>query len=266
MIPLMKESKLPLIFIPGVIHLPTVPEHRKANKIDMGTADKLCCLALGIFDQARHYSIQNQETSFILAEVGGAYTAVMTVDHGKVVDGIGGTLGSPGYYSLGGFDGELAYLLGNFPKELLFSGGAAYISGRPELSPQEFADLAEHDGQTHIAWEALIEGVVKDVAAELVVLPKPREILISGRLCRTEKIRQELSRRLSAIAPVRRVEGFARIAKEAAQGAAIIANGLANGGYMDLVNAMEIRGSRGTVLDHLYIQNSKDLQQKYLSL
>ncbi len=57
MIPLMKASQLPILFIPGVIHLPTVPEHRKANKLDMGTADKLCCLALGIYDQARHYNI-----------------------------------------------------------------------------------------------------------------------------------------------------------------------------------------------------------------
>jgi predicted butyrate kinase (DUF1464 family) len=264
MIPLMKESKLPLIFIPGVIHLPTVPEYRKANKIDMGTADKLCCLALGIFDQARHFNVPVQETSFILAEVGGAYTAVMTIDRGKVVDGIGGTIGSPGFYSLGGMDAELAYLLGKFPKEILFSGGVASISGRPGLTPQEFADLAEQDDQVHMAWEALIEGVVKGVAAELVVLPKPREILISGRLCRTEKIRQELARRLSAFAPVRRVEGFASIAKEAAQGAAIIANGLANGGYKQLVESMEIRGSRGTVLDHLYISNAKDLQRKYL--
>ena len=265
MIPLMKNSRLPFIFIPGVIHLPTVPEHRKANKIDMGTADKLCCLALGIYDQARQFGIHYQETSLIMAEVGGAYTAVMAVDGGKVVDGIGGTLGSPGYYSLGGMDGELAYLLGNFPKELLFSGGAAYISGRPELSPQEFAELAEQDGQARIAWEALLEGVVKDVAAELVVVPKPREILISGRLCRIEKIRLELFRRLSVFGPVRRVEGFARVAKEAAQGAAIIANGLAKGGYRELVDMMEIRGSRGTVFDHLYIKNSKDLQQKYLA-
>lgn len=48
MIPLMKAGGLPIVFIPGVIQLPTVPAYRKANKVDMGTADKLCCLALGI--------------------------------------------------------------------------------------------------------------------------------------------------------------------------------------------------------------------------
>jgi len=264
MIPLMKASGLPIVFIPAVIHLPTVPEHRKANKLDMGTADKLCCLALGIYDQARRYNIRHQETSFILAEVGGAYTAVMAVDGGKVVDGLGGTIGGPGYYSLGSMDGELAYLQGTFHKELLFTGGAAYIAGHPELSPEEFADLAETDERAHIAWEALLEGVVKSVAAELTVVPKPREILISGRLCRTDKIRQELIRRLSAYGSVRRVEGFARVAKEAAQGAAIIADGLAGGRHADLVDTMNIRGAAGTVLDHLYILDSATLKQKYL--
>ncbi|HVP21080.1 MAG TPA: DUF1464 family protein [Anaerolineaceae bacterium] len=264
MIPLMKGSKLPLIFIPGVIHLPTVPEHRKVNKVDMGTADKLCCVALGIFDQARHFNIPVSETSFVFAEVGGAYTAVMAVDKGKVVDGIGGTIGGPGYYSLGGMDAELAYLLGKFPKTLLFSGGASYISGHPELSPQEFADLAERDGQAKIAWEALLEGVVKDVASELAVVTHPREILISGRLCRTDKIRAELTRRLSVFGPVRRVEGFASVAKEAAQGAAIMADGLASGKSKDLVDVMEIRGAKGTIFDHLYISSSDDLKRKYL--
>jgi len=264
MIPLMKASGLPILFIPAVIHLPTVPTYRKANKLDMGTADKLCCLALGIYDQARHYGITCQETSFILAEVGGAYTAVMAVADGKVVDGLGGTVGGPGYYSLGSMDGELAYLLGTFHKELLFTGGAAYMAGRPEITPEEFADLAETDERAHMAWEALLEGVVKSVAAELVTVPRPREILISGRLCRTDKIRQELIRRLSAYGSVRRVEGFARVAKEAAQGAAIIADGLTGGRHADLVDTMNIRGAAGTVLDHLYIRDSAALRQKYL--
>ncbi len=264
MIPLMKKSGLPMLFIPGVIHLLTVPEHRKANKIDMGTADKLCCTALGIYDQARHYGIRYEETSFILAEVGGAYTAVMAVEGGKVVDGLGGTVGGPGYYSLGAMDGELAYLLGGFHKELLFSGGVAYMAGRPELSPEAFAEQAETDECGRMAWEALVEGVVKGVAAEMTVVPAPREILLSGRLCRTEKIRQGLIDRLSKLAPVRRVGGFAQVAKEAAQGAALIADGLAGGRYDKLAEVMEIRGAQGTVLDHLHIRGGEALKQKYL--
>jgi predicted butyrate kinase (DUF1464 family) len=264
MIPLMKKSGLPIIFIPAVIHLPTVPEYRKANKIDMGTADKLCCAALGIYDQARHYGIGYEKTSFVLAEVGGAFTAVMAVEEGKVVDGLGGTVGGPGYYSLGAMDGELAYLLGGFHKELLFSGGAAYMAGRPELSPEAFAEAAESAERCRMAWEALMEGVVKSVAAEMAVVGSPRELLLSGRLCRSERIRQELERRLSGFAPVRRVEGFAQVAKEAAQGAALLADGLAGGRYGELVEVMEIQGAKGTVLDHLYVKDTEALRRKYL--
>ena len=264
MIRLMKESGLPILFLPGVIHLPTVPEHRKANKVDMGTADKLCCLALGVFDQARRYAIPYTETSFIYAEVGGAYTAVMAVAGGQVVDGVGGTIGGPGYYSLGSMDGELAYLLGTFHKEVLFTGGAAYIAGDPASSPEAFAERVDHDEQARVAWEALLEGVVKSVAAELTVVPRPREILISGRLCRTAKIREELVRRLSPFGPVRRVEGLAQVAKEAAQGAALLADGLAGGRCADLVASLQLRGAAGTVLDHLYIQDAAALRRRYL--
>jgi len=264
MIPLMKSSGLPIIFIPGVIHLPTIPEHRKANKLDMGTADKLCCLALGIFDQARQYGIPYRETSFIYVEVGGAYTAVMAVQGGKVVDGLGGTIAGPGYYSLGGMDGELAYLLGGFHKETLFSGGVANISGHPEASPDDFGELVEQDERARLAWEALLEGVCKSVAAEMVVVPEPREIIISGRLCRTQKIRAELFERLSVFGQVRRVESFAKVAKEAAQGAALIADGLAGGVYQELVDVMELRGAKGTVLDYLHIKDADSLRHKYL--
>ncbi|HMD88546.1 MAG TPA: DUF1464 family protein [Anaerolineaceae bacterium] len=264
MIPLMKSSGLPFLFIPGVIHLPTVPEYRKVNKIDMGTADKLCCLVLGIFDQARRYDLHFKDTSFILAEVGGAYTAVMAVSGGKVMDGLGGSVGGPGFYASGGMDGELAYLLGSFPKEVLFSGGVANIAGHPEFSPDEFIELAQFDKQAGIAWEALLEGVCKSVAAELVVVPAPREILLSGRLCRNAKLRQELEKRLQKYGSVRYIEGFAKVAKEAAQGAALIADGLVGGRYSELVDVMELKGASGTVLDYLYINNADALRQKYL--
>jgi predicted butyrate kinase (DUF1464 family) len=63
---------------------------------------------------------------------------------------------------------------------------------------------------------------------------------------------------------VRRVEGFAKVAKEAAQGAALIADGLAGGQLQSLTDTMEIRGAKGTVLAHLYIHGAQELIQRYL--
>jgi predicted butyrate kinase (DUF1464 family) len=132
------------------------------------------------------------------------------------------------------------------------------------LTPEQLAELAETDEQAHIAWEALLEGVAKSVAAELTVLPRPREILISGRLCRTEKNPPGDHAQVIGFWIGAPVEGFAQVAKEAAQGAALIADGVAGGQFQTLTDTMEIRGASGTALDHLYIQGTHELVQRYL--
>ena len=109
-----------------------------------------------------------------------------------------------------------------------------------------------------------MESLVKGVAAEAAVVPAPREILLSGRLSRVPALRRELLTRLSMFAPVRQVDGFAREAKEAAQGAALIAEGLVGGVYSGLVDAMRLREAGGTVLDHLYVGDSDEVRRRYL--
>ncbi len=136
---LMKDEGWPVYFTPGVIHLQTVPAYRKANKMDMGTADKVCCAALAIRDQTELYGIDYSETSFILAEVGYGFTAITAVDKGKIVDGLGGTSGGPGFITLGSMDSELAVRLGKFPGVVLFSGGVKDASGKDDLTPEELA-------------------------------------------------------------------------------------------------------------------------------
>ncbi len=273
----LKESGLPITFAPAVIHLPTVPGHRKVNRVDMGTADKLCAVALGITDQARHLDIAYEETAFIYVELGGAFTAVIAVEGGRIVDGLGGTSGSLGYLAAGAMDGELAYLLGDFDKGLLCSGGVAHVAGRPDTSPDELVALIQTDDRSRLAWEAFMEGLVKSIAAEMAVVPSPREILLSGRLARIPEVRQELTDRLSPLRdsdlrprdsdlrlpPVRRVAGFAQVAKEAAQGAALIAEGLAGGVHARLVEVMDLREAGGTVLDHLYVAGVETLRERY---
>ena len=251
---LMKKEGFPLYFTPGVIHLPTVPVYRKANKMDMGTADKVCCVALAIRDQAELYGIDYSQTSFILAEVGYAFNAVIGVDGGKIVDGLGGTSGGPGFITLGSMDAELAVRLGRFPGVVLFSGGAKDVSGRDDLTPDELA--REHNKYPQ-AWNMLLESILKGVAAMTVAVEKPREILLSGRLSRIPQIAEVLSGRLSRFGKVRRIGRRAGVAKEAAEGAYIIGEGLAGGKYRGIADCLELRGASGTTHDYVLLKGVK---------
>lgn len=247
----LKKKELPIYFIPGVIHLPTVPYHRKINKIDMGTADKLCCAALGVRDQAMRETKSYNETSFIMLEMGFGYTAAIAVKDGRIVDGIGGSSGNIGYLSMGGMDAELAYLLGGFDKELIFRGGVATMSATPD-------DLMENSD----ALSAYLEGAVKDVLS-LTASVRPEEILVSGRMSKVSGLFDELKGRLEPF-NVRKLEGFSALkVKEAAQGAAIIANGLAGGKYEELIDVMKIREAKGTSLDHILLPEIETIKKEY---
>lgn len=258
-------SNLPVVFTPGVVHLPTVPPHRKVNRIDMGTADKLCATALAVHEQAASRGSPVSHVALILLELGGAFTAAVAVERGTVVDGIGGTSGPLGVMSAGALDGEVAYLAGTITKHTLFAGGAAAVAGTV-TSPDSFVTIDSR--ASHVAWSAYIEGAVKSVAALLVSAPSAREVVLSGRMGRVDSVREEIVRRLATIAPnitVRVLRGFASVAKQAAQGAALIADGLAGGPHAELVTTMRFADASGTVLDHLAVI-SPDAARKRLGI
>ncbi len=169
MVRLVQQTNINMIFIPGVIHLHSVPTWRKHNRIDLGTADKLCCAILGVYDQSIRLQIQAKETRFILVELGYGYPAAVAVENGLVVDGVGGTIGGPGFLTLGGMDGELAYLLRGFPKGTLFQGGVLSSLEDPTLSPEAFAKLLQKgDKKAQEAWNGVAEGLAKSVSALMV--------------------------------------------------------------------------------------------------
>src|SRR3989441_7340949 len=95
-------SGLPVVLTPGVIHLTSVPEHRKVNRVDMGTADKVCVAALAIAERAVRTTRPPDQVSLVLLELGGAFTAVIAVAGGKIVDGAGGSAGPLGVPAAGG--------------------------------------------------------------------------------------------------------------------------------------------------------------------
>ena len=247
------RSSLPVVLTPGVLHLPTVPPHRKVNRVDMGTADKVCAVALAVDDQARRRGCPLSATSFVLLELGGAFTAAVAVAGGRIVDGAGGSAGALGLRAAGALDGEAAYLAGSVSKDMLFRGGAATVAGWDEGT--EPAERLAHPTtpRERVASEALIESAVKTAVALAQSVPGTPEFVLSGRLARIEAVSGAIRRRLEPFAPTRVLEGFAAVAKQAAQGAALVADGLAGGAHRELVELLAIREARGSVLDHLYV-------------
>ena len=250
----LRSAGLPVVFTPGVIHLSTVPAHRKVNRVDLGTADKVCAAAFAIDEQARRRGIPASQTAFVMVEMGGAFTAVLSVERGRIVSGQGGSSGPIGYRAAGALDAEVAFLLGCVTKETVFAGGAAFVAGAPVASPEALA--ARHDERAECARAALVEGVVKAVAAELAVVPNAGEILLSGRLAGIAAFREPMLAALSRLAPVSARRASEGATKEAARGAALIADGLLGGRHAALVDALCLREAAGTAIDHLYLQGA----------
>ncbi|GIW87915.1 MAG: hypothetical protein KatS3mg108_2239 [Isosphaeraceae bacterium] len=210
---------LPAVFLPGGIHLPTIPAHRKANAIDLGTPDKVCVAALALYQHRQQTDVPYAQARFAVVEVGSAFTAVLVIEGGQLVDAAAGSRGPLGVRSGGAWDGEAAYWLAPLSKNDLFRGGMRDLG---ELGPPAFG-----------------ESLRKQVAGLKAVTPFAR-IYLSG-------VHQALAlgwlEDLATVAPLSSLPG-ARV-KHAAQGAALVADGLAGGPHGDLVESLALRSATG---------------------
>jgi predicted butyrate kinase (DUF1464 family) len=243
------HSGVPVLFGPGVIHLPSVPRHRKYNRIDLGTADKVCAAAYAIVDQSTRRAIALRETAMVLLELGGAFTAALAIAGGQIVDGIGGSSGPLGVRACGALDGELAYLLGAaLRKHTLFTGGALDPDGTGQLTDMDalWSSPAHAEG-----WTALLEAAAKAVRGLLVSVPDPHEIVVSGRIARLPEVLEALTSSLADVAPV--IGLVPGRASAAAYGAALLADALTGGRNAALADVLRLRESCGTALDHLRV-------------
>ena len=118
------RSGAPLVFLPGGFHLPTIPAYRKAGAVDFGTADKVAVAALALWFDATATG-DFAHSTFAVVEVGSAFTAILVVHWGQIVNASAGTRGPLGLRSGGAWDGEVAYWRGPLAKDDLFRGGLA---------------------------------------------------------------------------------------------------------------------------------------------
>jgi predicted butyrate kinase (DUF1464 family) len=251
-------------FTQGVIHLKTVPKYRKANRIDLGTSDKVLSVILAVKDQTERLRIPYHKTSLILVEVGFGYTSAIAVKNGQIIDAMAGTAGFPSFLGSGFWDSEVAYAVANatddFSKQLLFAGGVASFAGIDTSKPlEEFVKEAKTNQHAKQGYDMMLEAIVKDVAS-LLPNVKPKEIVLSGRFTRIPDFLTAMKSALSGFfvetglkVDIVVLESKAAVTKQAAEGAAVFANGLAGGKYKQLIDAMQLRESEGTVFSNLYL-------------
>lgn len=232
-------ASLPVVFLPGVIHLSTVPVHRKINRIDLGTADKLCVAALALAQQPPEHR------TFAVVEMGSMFSAVVVVQDGQIVHGVGGTCGPPGWGSGGGWDGELAYLLSPLSKRDLSQGGSL------DCPPEERLSV-------------LREGLVQTVAGLQAVVPF-HQILLAGRGLELQpNFTESLLQTLQPLGDIILLPALPGAwVKHAAQGAALLADGLAGGPWKGLVSDLRLRQAAGTVLDWLRHPRAAEVRQMF---
>ena len=188
-----------------------------------------------------------------MLELGGAFSAALAVDGGRIVDGAGGSAGPIGARACGAMDAEVAYLLGAaLSKRTVFSGGALDPRGDLDLSAE--LEALRRDPRLREGWLALEEGAAKAALALTASVPNPREILVIGRLA--PALAEGLGARLAHVAPVRLAAGF----EGAAHGAAVLADGLAGGRYAALVDRLGVRAASGSALDHLRVYGADQIR------
>lgn len=252
-----KKRRLPVVFIPGIISLPTVQNFKKINRVDLGTADKLAVTVLAVYLQSKRLNIPYSEVSFILSELGFGYNAVIGVSEGVIKDAFGGTtMPGPGFLSMGCADLEVVQLLKNWLKTDVFSGGVSYVSDCK--TPEELIQCYATRPECADSLNSMLDGIMKAIHALIYSVGIPKEVLYSGRLSRIELIRDLLIKSLRnssvldsvKVLPVGSLPGASK-AKETAQGYALVGDGIAGGSFRDLINHMRIMDARGSALDYI---------------
>jgi predicted butyrate kinase (DUF1464 family) len=219
---------LPVVFLPGGFHLPTIPTHRKANSVDLGTADKVAVAALALwFDAQAHGGFDG--STFAVVEIGSAFTAMMVVQQGRLVDASAGTNGPMGLRSRGAWDGEVAYWRCPLSKDDLFRGG---LDDLGSLGPDAFR-----------------ESLGRYLAGLRAVTAFERIYLSGAGLNRPDVARLTGE----ALAPFGRLESLPSLpgawVKHAAQGSALLADALAGGVFAPVAGSLGLHSATGSIWD-----------------
>ncbi len=168
-------------------------------------------------------------STFAVVEIGSAFSAILVVEGGKIVDASAGTRGPIGLRSGGIWDGEVAYWQSPLSKEDLFRGGLADLGA---IGPDAFR-----------------ESLVKHLAGLKAVTPFER-IYLSGRGLEQPDVLRFTTEALAPFGDLITLPSLPGAwVKHAAQGAAILADALAGGRYDALAQWLQLELASGSVWD-----------------
>ena len=252
------------LFLPGIIHLPTVPWYRKINKVDLGTVDKLAASFVALYSYSQREGIDYDKVNAIVAELGFGYNAAIAISNGKIVDGIGGTVASIGTLTSGALDLEVVAHESSWERWDVFHGGIFYYGKVYDM--QELVNGYQRSEEPYASLLlAFVEGVAKDIMRARISTPKADVVLLTGRHSKYDlvvKLLKEYLRDLD-VEPAGLLKG-AVISKEASQGYAAIGEGLMGGTFSDLVKYMQIDKACGTVADYVIHERASRFRERVL--
>lgn len=251
-----------VMFLPGVIHLQTVPRYRKLNKVDMGTVDKLASAFLSVYEMSKEFGYDYGKVNLIVVELGYGYAASIAIANGVVVDGVGGSYASTGTLTAGALDLEVVVGARSWHRWDVFYGGIFYSSKVFDLNVV-LEGFEKGEEPYASMFKAFIEGVAKDVKRVSISTPKADTIVITGRHSRNPKVVKYLQEQIKdyAVTTVKGLKGTS-IAKEAAQGYTAIGEGVVGAVFRDLVKHMGIEEACGTAVDYIVHPRAKKFVER----
>jgi predicted butyrate kinase (DUF1464 family) len=196
----------------------------------MGTADKVAVAALALWLDAER-SGGFAHSTFAVVEIGSAFSAVLVVERGQLVDASAGTRGPIGLRSGGCWDGEVACWRGAISKGDLFRGGLLDLG---LAGPAAFR-----------------ESLIRHAAGLQAVTPFER-IYLSGRgleQAEISRLAHEALGRSASVISLPMLQGA--WVKHAAQGSAILADALMGGPFAPVADSLQVRSASGSVWDAL---------------
>lgn len=263
---LCRDRETRTVFIPGVVHLPTLRPGAKYNRVDLGTADKLAVTLLAVY---QYYGREPGKANMMVLEMGYGYNALMAVEEGRITWGLGGTSLSTGMLTAGPLDLEVVVMGRSWGRSDVFHGGVMEACGT--LEPEEAVEKAKRgQGICKEAYESMMEGMASIIAG-IHVRTGISHLVLSGRLTRIKQLVDDLASRLPGSIRVDALEPLegARETKHAAHGYALVVDGVLGGVAAPVANRMRIMDACGTVLDHVLhprlAEARKRLREAYVS-